>query len=98
MRQRIANALSIEVEGADVAAASKLEFYVRQGRLFFEYAPSVVDETHLLVQIPFEDAMQLKSGQAALLQLALTDSGGNRQAADIVSVPVKDLLKEAGYD
>lgn len=98
MREKIANALSIEVEGADVASASKLEFYVRQGRLFFQYAPSVVDETHLLVQIPFEDAMQLKSGQSALLQLALTDSGGNRQAADVVSVPVRDLLKEAGYD
>lgn len=98
MRQKIANALSIEVEGADLLTASKLEFYVRQGCLFFQYAPSVVDETHLLVQIPFEDAMQLKANQQALLQLALTDSGGNRQAADIVSVPVKDLLKEAGYD
>ena len=29
---------------------------------------------------------------------ALTDADGNPQAADIVSTPVKDLLKEAGYD
>ena len=52
----------------------------------------------MLVIIPFTDAMQLDPGKSARLQLALTDADGNPQAADIVSAPVKDLLKEAGYD
>ena len=41
--------------------------------------------------------MQLDTGKSARLQLALTDGDGNPQAADIVSQPVKELLKEAGY-
>lgn len=98
MRQRIENALSIEVEGAELTGAVRLEFYVRQGGAFYEYTPQVVDDTHLLVQIPFADAMQLRAGQQALLQLAFTDASGNKQASDVVSAPVRDLLKEAGYD
>lgn len=98
MREKIQNALSVEVTGADLTKATKLQFWLKQGELFFEYAPQVVDQTHLLVIIPFADAMQLDPGKSARLQLALTDGDGNPQAADIVSTPVKDLLKEAGYD
>lgn len=98
MREKIQNALSVEVTGADLTKATKLQFWLKQGELFFEYAPRVVDQAHLLVIIPFADAMQLDPGKSARLQLALTDADGNPQAADIVSAPVKDLLKEAGYD
>ena len=98
MREKIRNALSVEVTGADLTKATKLQFWVKQGELFFEYAPQVVDETHLLVIIPFADAMQLDPGRSARLQLALTDESGNPQAADIVTQPVRELLKEAGYD
>ena len=77
MREKIKNALSVEVTGTDLTKATKLQFWLRQGALFFEYVPAVVDETHLLVTIPLAD--------------------GNPQAADIVSQPVKELLKEAGY-
>lgn len=97
MRAKIANALSIEVEGVDLTGASRLEFYIRQGCVFWLYTPMIIDETHLLVRIPYDDAMQMKP-QGALLQLALTDANGNKQATDIVSVPVRELLKEAGYD
>lgn len=98
MREKIQNALSVEVTGADLTKATKLQFWLKQGELFFEYTPQVVDQTHLLVIIPFADAMQLDPGKSARLQLALTDADGNPQAADIVSTPVKGLLKEAGYD
>jgi hypothetical protein len=98
MREKIQNALSVEVTGADLTKATKLQFWLKQGELFFEYTPQVVDQTHLLVVIPFADAMQLDPGKSARLQLALTDADGNPQAADIVSQLVKDLLKEAGYD
>lgn len=98
MREKIRNALSVEVTGADLTKATKLQFWLRQGRKFFEYVPTVVDETHLLVVVPFADAIQLDPGRSARLQLALTDESGNPQAADIVTQPVRELLKEAGYD
>lgn len=96
MRAKIENSLSVEVTGVDLTSASKLEFYVRQGCVFWLYKPTVIDENHLLVKIPYEDAMQMKP-VGALLQLALTDGDGNKQATDIVPMPVRELLKEAGY-
>lgn len=97
MFQKIANALSVEVEGTDLTKASNLEFYVRQGCTFFQYAPEVLDETHLLVRVPYADAMRLRPPKAKL-QLALTDENGNRRATLITEVSVYYLLKEAGYD
>lgn len=83
MFQKIANALSVEVEGTDLTKATKIEFYVRQGCSFFQYEPTVVDETHLLVKIPYADAMRLQASTVRL-QLALTDGDGNPMAAEIV--------------
>lgn len=97
MFQKIANALSVEVEGTDLTKATKLEFYVRQACTFFQYTPTVIDETHMLVQIPYDDAMRLRPDKVHL-QLALTDENGNDLAAEIVQVDVKKFLKEAGYD
>ena len=96
MFQKIANALSVEVEGTDLTKASNLEFYVRQACCFFQYTPAVVDETHLLVKIPYDDAMRLRPDKVHL-QLALTDENGNPMAAEIVQESVKKFLKEAGY-
>lgn len=87
----------MEVEGTDLTKASNLEFYVRQGCTFFQYTPEVVDETHLFVKIPYDDAMRLREGRVHL-QMALTDESGNSLAAEIVQEDVKKLLKEAGYD
>ena len=98
MREKIRNSLSVEVTGAELTKAAKLQFWLRQGRKFFEYAPTVIDETHLLVTIPYADAMQLDPGRSARLQLALTDESGNPQVSDIVVQPVRELLKEDGYD
>ena len=97
MFQKIANALSVGVEGTDLTKATKLEFYVRQGCSFFQYEPTVVDETHLLVKIPYADAMRLQASTVRL-QLALTDGDGNPMAAEIVQTDAKRFLKEAGYD
>lgn len=97
MFQKIANALSVEVEGTDLTKASKIEFYVKQACQFFQYTPVVVDETHLLVKIPYADAMRLQASTVRL-QLALTDGDGNPMAAEIVQTDAKKFLKEAGYD
>lgn len=97
MRENIENALRVEVEGVNVQKATRIEFYLRQGDLFFQYAPEATDEKTLLVDIPFEDARQLTQGSASV-QIALTDENGNKVASDIASVPVRELLKGAGYD
>ena len=97
MFQKIANPLSVEVEGTDLTKASNLEFYVRQGCTFFQYAPVVVDETNMLVRIPKDDAMRLRPGMVEL-QFAATDENGNPITVDPMDEPVKRFLKEAGYD
>ena len=97
MIQKIPNALSVEVTGVDLTKATKLEFYVRQACSWFQYTPIVVDETHLLVEIPYEDAMRLKPDKISM-QLALTDGDGNARATEIVQDVAKRFLKEAGYD
>lgn len=96
MFQKIANALSVEVEGTDLTKATKLEFYVRQGCSFFQYEPTVVDETHCTVLIPYEDAMKLRPGNV-WLQMAFTDENGNKITVRKVQQEVDEFLKEAGY-
>lgn len=95
---KIANALTVEVENVDLTQARDIEFYLRQGDLFLTYTPTVVDETHMLVRIPFADAMQIRSAQLVSVQFALTDGSGNKLPSSVESVPVLRLLKEAGYD
>lgn len=97
MRTKITNTLSIEVSGVELTQASKLEFYVRQDARFYQYTPTVIDDTHLTVQIPKEDAMRLLPNKPVRLQLALTDGDGNPIATDIVQMTVQELLKETGY-
>lgn len=97
MRQRIGNLLRVEVEGGSLEGATDLEFYIKQwGGIFLELTPTVVDDTHIEVEIPYDKAMQLTSTQAKL-QLAYTDETGQPCATDTLVVPVEELLKEAGY-
>lgn len=96
MREKIENSLIIEVDGAELTGWSAPELYIRQGRVFLQYTPRLVDETHLAVTIPLEDAMRLEPGSARL-QLAYTDVQGKPCASEPEPVPVGALLKEAGY-
>lgn len=97
MIQKIRSTLRIEVSGASLEGATNLEFYIRQwGGIFIQLEPTIVDETHIDVAIDYEDAMKLEPTQAQL-QLAFTDSNGQACATDALSVPIGELLKEAGY-
>lgn len=96
MFQKIANALSVEIEGTDLTKVTKPEFYVKQACTFFQYTPTVIDETHLLVKIPKEDAMRLRPGTVKL-QFAATDGAGNPITVETVEKTVTEFLKEAGY-
>lgn len=97
MRSKIKNTLTITVKGQNLLEAKNIEFYVKQGKLFIETVPTVLDETTMLVTLPFEDAMKLIPNRKCELQFAFTQDNVP-YASDIEIVDVKDLLKEDGYD
>ncbi len=98
MRRRIRNIIQVEVEGVSLEGATDLEFYVRQGHgLCRCYTPTIIDDTHIAVDIPYEDAMKF-TNTTAHIQLAFTNMTGYPVATDIVTIPVGELLKEEGYD
>lgn len=96
MRRNIENNLVIEVEGAALTGWSDPELYIRQGCRFLQYTPSLVDDSHIAVTVPLEDARQLNSGPGQI-QLAYTDANGVPRASEIEDIQVGELLKEAGY-
>lgn len=97
MRQRMANQLVVKVEGVDLTQITKPELYLSQPPRFFQYTPTIVSATELLVNIPYDDAMQFKRNSVSL-QLAFTGADGVPDATEPVEIPVGTLLKEAGYD
>lgn len=96
LTQKIENRLLIEVDGIDLTGATDIEFYVRQGKTFFEYTPQIVDASHMAVVIPKEDAMQLAT-VGVKLQFALTGADGNARNSDVIVMTAEEFLKEAGY-
>lgn len=96
MRQRIENELSVTVEGVDMTTVRDLVFWVRQSSVFLEYVPEIADSGTMLVHIPKEDAMKLRSSDVEM-QFAFTTQDGRPLASDIVRMSVERLLKEAGY-
>lgn len=98
MRRRIRNVIQIEVEGASLENASNLEFYVKQEHGECKiYYPTVVDDSHIEVEIPLEDAMQLRLARTEI-QLAYTNLNGYPVATEVTTVQVADLLKAEGYE
>lgn len=102
MIQRIENNLYIPVEGVDLAGATKLEFYIKQGSFYEQYVPIIADtgpETSAIsVRIPYKDAMKLSAASDCKIQLAFTDENGNPRASEILVVDVEGLLKHEGYN
>ena len=96
MRQRIENYLSVTVAGVDLTTVRDLVFWVRQSSVFLEYVPEIADSGTMLVHIPKEDAMKLRSSDVEM-QFAFTTQDGRPLASDIVRMSVERLLKEAGY-
>ena len=97
MIQKIKNAIKATCEDVNLQRCKNIEFYVRQGYTTRQYTPNVMSPSEMLVEIPYEDAMQWGTGTARL-QFAFTDADGNSRVSDIVTVSVGELLKEAGYD
>lgn len=96
MRQRIENYLSVAVEGVDLTTVTAPVFWVKQSSVFLEYVPEIADSGTMLIHIPKEDAMKLRSSDIEM-QFAFTTQEGRSLASDIVRMSVDRLLKEAGY-
>lgn len=97
MKQRMENYLEITCDDVNLENVSHLEFYMRQGGLFRQYAPLVLDKHKMSVKIPYEDAMQLDASHVRL-QFAFVDENGASRASEVQSIAAGVLLKEAGYD
>ena len=97
MREKIKNTLKITCDDVDLTTVKNIEFYVKQGRFFGCYTPTVISASEMLVTIPFSDARKLKKGTAEL-QFAFTTAEGTPDASDVIKHEVADLLKEVGYD
>jgi hypothetical protein len=96
MRQKIENNLYVEVNGANMAGCTNLEFYVKQDNLFFQYTPVVQGDGIVTVTVPYDDAMKLRKAPVKV-QLAFTDENGLPVSSAPVELTVGEFLKEAGY-
>lgn len=96
MRQKIANKLTISVDGVDLTSLKKIEFYLRQALFFQTYTPTVVNSTTMVIEIPKVDADKLRHGNVDL-QFAFTDAAGIDDASDVTTVGVDVLLNPEGY-
>ena len=96
MREKMENLLHIEVSGVDLTTLTDIEFYIKQGSHFWQYAPTIASATEMVIRIPFDDAKCLKPG-TALLQFAFVENGIPR-ASEVETVGVYDLLKNVGYN
>lgn len=97
MRRNIKNYLWVTCNDVDLTSVQNIEFWIKQGSLFFQYVPEVLSESEMIVRIPFEDAKKLSAADCRL-QFAFTDESGTPRATEIERISVGDLLKEAGYD
>ena len=97
MRQRIENRILITCEDLDLTTLTNMEVYIEQRAKFFQYVPKVLDAHSMLVIMPLQDSKRL-DGTAVKIQMAYTDDSGTPGATGITTVPVSELLKEAGYD
>lgn len=100
MRQRIENRITIDVKGADdLTMVTNIVVWVYQLSTKLKYEPMVLNQTQLLVTVPYEDAMRLRSGVSNMvdIQMAYTDISGVPKASEVVSIQVDRLLDEEGY-
>ena len=97
MRSKIENILNVSVSGVDLTALSDIQFYVRQGSVFFQYTPQIIDDSNMIITIPLADAKKLVPAVKAELQFAFTDGYGNSGASEITQMVVQDLIKKEGY-
>lgn len=96
MIQRVSNAVTITCEAVDFTEATDLRVWLEQGYERFEYALSPIDAHTASFAMPKADAMRLDP-TALRIQFALTDPSGTPVVSEIRTIPVSELLKEAGY-
>lgn len=97
MHQKIQSTLRFNVEGLSLTGVTKPEFYFRQrAGSFFQYVPEIINENTIDVSVPFDDAMELMTGEV-MCQLALTSANGTPLMTPWITIPVDECLKRGGY-
>lgn len=97
LTQRIKNVFTITVDGAELTKARNIRIYIGQHELLLKYTAEVIDDTHILVTIPYEDAMKLKPHDVCI-QLVFTDNNNNVIKLEQQHVPTGAFLDKEGYD
>ena len=98
MFQKVKNIVHVNVEGVKLTTLKNIEFYVRQGGLFFSYVPSVISDEEMIVEIPKADADRLKFTEPVRLQFIGTDPSGLPVPVPVVETTVNELLAPEGYN
>ena len=98
MFQKVKNIVHVNVEGVKLTTLKNIEFYVRQGGLFFSYVTSVISDEEIIVEIPKGDADRLKFTEPVRLQFIGTDPSGVPVPVPVVETTVNELLAPEGYD
>lgn len=98
MFQKIKNMVYVNVEGTELTTLTKLEFYVRQGPLNFQYVPTVINDSEMVVEVPKADADKLKFEEPVTLQFCGTAPNGFPVTCEPVKKRVNEFLKPEGYD
>lgn len=101
MIQRMFNRVPLEFPDVDFSAASDVEVTFDQKTsgvelTYAEEAVAVIDETHLEVYVPKEDALKLYH-KPIRYQAMFIGADGFPSASKIYTMPVDELLKDDGY-
>lgn len=98
MKQKIQNQLHISVsETCELTKATDIELYVRQDDKLWIYNPIILSDSDMLVDIPYEDAMEFRLGYVAKIQLVFKDSSNVSHASEVLKTTIGELLNEEGY-
>ena len=101
MYQRMRGLISIEVDGVDMTTVTNIEVYLEQEstglqRLFTGSDVTVADYSKILISLPKEFCMQLDVSPLRA-QVMFTRDTGLPDATQPFKIPVRELIKEAGY-
>lgn len=106
MIQKIENVISLKVksrsckgllEPIDLSKASNILLVIKQKFGYYIELTAELKEDSIVAVLPYKEAMKLTDSSADL-QLMWTDENGNKRATNVKTIPVQELLKEAGYD
>lgn len=100
MIQRMRNNITVNVDGVDLSTVTNIEVFLRQESTGVERLISGASITAgdgvLVFELPKELGMQLEASPIRA-QIMFTRENGLPDATSPFNIPVRELMKEAGY-